>query len=352
MSPAVLGILLAVTGASPQLPADALAFNRADALAFNRALPQQQVLDATAQALPPAPTLVVRKTRYYGTVTFDHRGHLARRAPCASCHGVGQVTKIEFTPKEAHDRCIGCHREEQAGPTACKDCHVKDTPAAVLAIPGAGQPAATPSTPVAGAAVPPSTPVAGAAVPPATAVAGAAVPPSTPALVPSHGPAAATQATPSELAQLAIDTDGGRGRQFTRSMELGVTAGPGLGPSFRVVAREHGLTFTQSVERVNGTDDARTLGLLGAGISRVLVPQLRAEVLAVGGFDAMLRPSVRFTPALGARAGIAWLPRRWRIDAVQLSVTAVADLLDGEGGSPGDVTFLTTLGTEFAFTGR
>src|SRR5690242_20384849 len=61
--------------------------------------PSEQLSDATLNALPPPPEVVVRQTRYYGTVTIDHRAHLARRSPCVGCHGPGPVTKLEFTPK-------------------------------------------------------------------------------------------------------------------------------------------------------------------------------------------------------------------------------------------------------------
>ena len=85
--------------------------------------------DAALGTLAPAPEKVVRVTRSFGTVTIDHRAHLARKAHCADCHGKGPVTKIEFTPRLAHDRCIGCHREQKRGPMSCRECHeVKPPP--------------------------------------------------------------------------------------------------------------------------------------------------------------------------------------------------------------------------------
>lgn len=77
------------------------------------------------------PDRVLRQTRYYGTVTVDHRAHVARRAPCRTCHGDGPVAKVTFpSPRVAHERCVSCHREVRAGPVACRECHVKGEPAA------------------------------------------------------------------------------------------------------------------------------------------------------------------------------------------------------------------------------
>ena len=90
-----------------------------------RAIPADDLGEMAPGALPPPPSTVVRDTRYYGTVTIDHRAHLARRASCRSCHGTGVVSKLVFTPKVAHERCIGCHEEKSAGPTQCQGCHVQ-----------------------------------------------------------------------------------------------------------------------------------------------------------------------------------------------------------------------------------
>ena len=39
------------------------------------------------------------------------------------------MAKIEFTPRIAHDRCLGCHREEKRGPMKCRECHAVPEPA-------------------------------------------------------------------------------------------------------------------------------------------------------------------------------------------------------------------------------
>ena len=87
--------------------------------------PSQSILDSTLDALPPAPQVVTLQTGYYGTMSIDHRAPLARKISCKMCHGPGQVGKIAFTPRIAHDRCVECHRVEARGPTACNGCHVK-----------------------------------------------------------------------------------------------------------------------------------------------------------------------------------------------------------------------------------
>src|SRR5512134_861710 len=88
------------------------------------------VIALALSALPPPPETVVFETKMYGTVTLDHRAHLARRVACRSCHGEGPVRKLagSFGPKVAHDRCRGCHLEISRGPTDCRGCHVKPPP--------------------------------------------------------------------------------------------------------------------------------------------------------------------------------------------------------------------------------
>jgi hypothetical protein len=84
------------------------------------------VLAATLSGLPEPPERVVRVTARFGAVVLDHRAHVARRAPCKTCHGSGQVTKIErFGMKSGHAICRGCHEEAQRGPTTCRGCHVE-----------------------------------------------------------------------------------------------------------------------------------------------------------------------------------------------------------------------------------
>ncbi len=79
---------------------------------------------------------------WFGPVEFPHADHVDLAESCADCHhhGDGPDDIIacadchgeEFDPAEPetpalkmayHQRCIGCHRVEDAGPVACVDCH-------------------------------------------------------------------------------------------------------------------------------------------------------------------------------------------------------------------------------------
>jgi hypothetical protein len=43
---------------------------------------------------------------------------------CSKCHKGGKGANGEPSLKDAaHERCIGCHKEKKAGPTACMKCH-------------------------------------------------------------------------------------------------------------------------------------------------------------------------------------------------------------------------------------
>jgi hypothetical protein len=79
----------------------------------------------TFTRLPKPPERVVLQTKKYGTVPLDHRAHLARRAPCVTCHGTGPITKIgNFGMAAGHRICRGCHKEARSGPLGCTECHV------------------------------------------------------------------------------------------------------------------------------------------------------------------------------------------------------------------------------------
>jgi len=71
-----------------------------------------------------------------GTVTFQHAAHQGKVADCTTCHhkGVeaGKCTSCHGVDAAApkvkdafHNQCIECHKKEAAGPTKCKECHVK-----------------------------------------------------------------------------------------------------------------------------------------------------------------------------------------------------------------------------------
>ncbi|MFO7576741.1 MAG: cytochrome c3 family protein [Pelovirga sp.] len=72
-------------------------------------------------------------TPKFGTVTFNHTSH-EQVTDCASCHHTGEFVQcsschgvnegIPNTKDTFHSACIDCHKEQNQGPTRCRDCHV------------------------------------------------------------------------------------------------------------------------------------------------------------------------------------------------------------------------------------
>jgi len=70
----------------------------------------------------------------FGNVTYSHKSH-TNLATCQDCHHTGMDTPKCTTchTKDSkvnamnafHKKCIDCHKEKAAGPTACTDCHKK-----------------------------------------------------------------------------------------------------------------------------------------------------------------------------------------------------------------------------------
>lgn len=269
------------------------------------AIPEGLLEELARAALAVPPWTVVRETRYYGTVTVDHRAHLKRRASCRGCHGPGPVSKIEFTPKEAHARCVGCHQEVAKGPTACQGCHVKSEPPPVRVV-----------------TAPPRPP-----------------PPEPPKPDPANVAAA--------LAALADGAGGGAGDPFRRSLEVGLAAGRGQGFLVRLASRQDRIVLTQSVERMSSGSEARTLALMGAGISRRHRPSVSLEAFALAGLDLVDRPGVVLRPALGARAGVEWRTGLRFARYVSASLTGVLDLTGtpAPGGEAERFSIYATLAT-------
>ena len=279
------------------------------------AIPEGLLEELARAALAVPPWTVVRETRYYGTVTVDHRAHLKRRASCRGCHGPGPVAKIEFTPKVAHSRCIGCHQEVAKGPTACQGCHVKSEP------------------------------------PPIRVVAAPVRPP--PPAPPKPDPANVAAA----LAALSAHADGaggGDGDPFHRSLEVGLVAGQGQGFLVRLASRQDRIVLTQSVERMSSGSEARTLALMGAGISRRHRPSVSLEAFALAGLDLVDRPGVVLRPALGARAGVEWRTGLRFPRYLSGSLTGVVDLTGtrAPGGAVGRFSIYAALATGLASGAR
>jgi hypothetical protein len=272
-------------------------------------------------ALSPAPRTVQLETRSFGTVELDHAAHLARRTACRACHGPGPVTKIgRFEPKVAHERCVGCHKQEAKGPTACRDCHAVAAPSTAVV--------ASDSTRAAAAGASPTT----------WAEPGLAA------------PLAASGAIPSEVGALRpapLEADGPRRpARFLRVLGVGyaVLGGSGqdlsTGPALSFSMREGDVLLLYALERGSARSGSggRTLGLVGAGLSHPIGNGWSAFAAALGGFDAGESP-VSVVPTLGLRAGLEWLGRRITFS---LGATATADLArqsTSAGGEAGGPTF-------------
>jgi len=139
------------------------------------------------------------------------------------------------------------------------------------------------------------------------------------------------------------DTEELSGHMPQRQMvEVGLSAGGGLGPSLRVSSRRDRLVVLYSFERVARSDDARLIGMVGAGLTRPIHARWEVIAVAMGGFDTIESPAVAIVPALGARAGIEWHPKGFGRGAIQLGVTAVVDLAEATafGHEVGGTSFL------------
>ena len=91
---------------------------------------------------------------HYEGVRFNHGQHAAQAGDCSVCHHLRPEQDVEYSPhpetvrcsachqksfdprvaerpglKAAyHQRCIGCHKQQHAGPQVCTDCHLKQVP--------------------------------------------------------------------------------------------------------------------------------------------------------------------------------------------------------------------------------
>jgi hypothetical protein len=101
---------------------------------------------------------------------------------------------------------------------------------------------------------------------------------------------------------------------------------------------------------MSGTS-ARTVGLLGVGLSRPVHSKVSLEAVALTGCDAVEGPIMAFLPTVGARAGIEWRPRFHAFQQVTASVTGIWDLSSRHayGREVGGTTLYGTIATGFAF---
>ncbi|NIQ96412.1 MAG: cytochrome c3 family protein [Desulfuromonadales bacterium] len=81
----------------------------------------EKAVEETKQVVSPE---TIELEASYGNITFPHGMH-SKAYDCSTCHGEGMPGPIGLDKDKAHPLCKGCHEEEGAGPTACKDCHQK-----------------------------------------------------------------------------------------------------------------------------------------------------------------------------------------------------------------------------------
>jgi hypothetical protein len=328
---AMLGAVLAIGGGPP---GDVLALGGAppgDVIALGGGPPARELITG---ALPTPPEVLVRETRTYGTVTIDHKKHLALRAPCSGCHDPGPVTKIVFTPKIAHQRCVGCDRERESGPRECSGCHDKVKP-----IPGYA-----PSSLSAGAGAP--SPAAGAAQ---STGPDAASSPMTPDRVPAAGPGVAPHPVggPDVTAPALAPQPSG---QF---LEFGCSAMSVLGPSVRLATRRDELYVAYGVERFASQNAARMLSLLDVGVQVPVRERWGLVGSWIAGIDLLERPSLGLSSVLGMRIRVEWAPpRRWPIDRVHFSIAGIRSFPRASiGHQSADTELVATLGSSIALEG-
>jgi hypothetical protein len=276
----------------------------------------RDVQESNTAALPPAPERAILETQTFGTITLDHAAHLARKTSCKACHNPGPVGKLgRLPPKAAHGRCVSCHEKAEAGPTACRDCHVKAAPPEPTVIE-----AGLSASPEQGAA-----------------------------LASTNGPGGAP---PFLTASLQAELDAMRARDieervrnpFQRVLGIGfaVVGGGGrdvtTGPAIYMSTREGRVLLLYALERGSSRSGDRTLGLLGAGITQPITGHWNGQALLIGGFDATESPT-NFSPHLGVRTGLEWLGRRMSLSVAGTAASDLTSGIDRFGQQTGGVTY-------------
>ena len=94
----------------------------------------------------------------------------------------------------------------------------------------------------------------------------------------------------------------------------------------------------------SGSNGGRTVGLIGAGFVQPVGHGFTLDAEGLGGFDAVETPSTELFPALGARVGVGWSPRRWGpVNRVHLSFTGIVDANRRRLSAPGGKAAYSTL---------
>ncbi len=322
MAPLHVGALVALALAAPGGEPDRLAMNFP---------PPAAVSDLVEEALPRPPDRVYLETRTFGTVTVDHKAHLARRVACRACHGQGPVSSIAFTPRSAHESCRACHVSQNRGPTNCRDCHVQQAEPPVGA-PGEnvrfvyrgprGERLSGPTSSLTQKAV-------------AKAAAKPPPPPPPPSIPPPPPPPSAEVLADADETYLPV---------FRRSADLAVSMAPGaettIGPAVRLSIRTERVALVQSIDWTSGPGLGRMGGQLGIGPIFPLRRRLDLQLLGIAGLDWRYKPIVSMKAAVGASAELQWyrsaFPRM-----LGVNLTALTDLgehTDAYGERVGAVT--------------
>jgi hypothetical protein len=311
-------------------------------------------VEDVARALP-SPPKKVQLENSYGTVTFNHAGHLSRRTPCKACHGAGPIQKIgRFQPREAHDTCRACHVKVARGPTDCGGCHVKKVEQPVLAAPAPNPDAqaAAKSAPVAYASLVPGAQPASYDPEAAAAAFDAAAAWGKPAAV-ETAPGPGTTALPGASAMAASASR----RTVFAGVSMLTASGASLAPgvSLGITLQQDGFQLSEILEWAAGSGSRRGLGLMAAGIVFPVRDRFTAHVLGVAGFDAADVRWTTFLPALGARAGFEWTGPYRFVQSVDLSLTALTDVTrahDPRGNAVGGSLLSVSLSAGMELTGR
>ncbi len=365
-------VALALAAAGPDRLASAnevAAANRPPAEAMMGSIPPAG--SVVMGALPTPPKKVVLQTKTFGTITVDHAAHLARRTACRSCHGDGPVSKISFTPRQAHETCRACHLDLKAGPTDCRGCHVKppEPPATVaLAAPDGARSASAASAASSGGpggsgaasaeaaatgrvAAPatggpsPASPAAGIALAANDRTVGAPVGGDLPA-PPPPPPVGDWEEEPGLDSEL-----------FRQSVEAGMVVRGGthqsalFGPSIELTSRIGRALLVHHVETTGGLRSGRTLLMVGGGAAIPVRTRLALLVVGSGGLDAY-GTEARLLPAVGLRVGLQWRRAVPHVELLGVTAGAVYDLLhqhDTRDGTIGDLTFSLGLTAGFGF---
>lgn len=85
---------------------------------------EQQVEEAEQTVADVDVPDIVTLEASFGNISFPHAVH-ADFLECTECHGSAEPGPMELGKDKGHELCQGCHKDQGAGPTGCRDCHKK-----------------------------------------------------------------------------------------------------------------------------------------------------------------------------------------------------------------------------------